>query len=109
MYAIKQAEVLLFGQKIGELYQTAKGFSFAYLPDYQGIPLSLSLPVEKREFFSESLFPYFASLIPEGWLKAKYVELQKIDEQDIFGLLLNNGENLLGAVQILRRGKNDTM
>lgn len=103
MRTLKQADVLLFGQKIGELCQTSSGFSFAYLPDYCGMALSLSLPVEQRTFFSETLFPYFASLIPEGWLKAKYVALQKIDEQDGFSLLLNNGENLLGAVQVLRR------
>lgn len=106
---MRKADVLLYGDKIGQLWQDQAGFHFAYLPDYQGIPLSLSLPVEKQEFFSESLFPYFASLIPEGWLKAKYAKLQKIDEPDKFGLLLNNGENLLGAVQILRRDKNDTM
>lgn len=103
MHTIRKADVLLFGQKIGELCQTSSGFSFAYLPDYCGMPLSLSLPVEQRTFFSETLFPYFASLAPEGWLRAKYAALQKIDEQDEFGLLLNNGENLIGAVQILPR------
>lgn len=103
MRTVMQADVLLFEQKIGELSRTSAGFSFAYLPDYHGMPLSLSLPVEQGTFVSEQLFPYFASLVPEGWLKAKYAELQKIDEQDLFRLLLNNGENLLGAVQILRR------
>ncbi|QXO17004.1 HipA N-terminal domain-containing protein [Vibrio ostreae] len=39
---------------------------------------------------------------PEGWLKKRYSELQKIDENDPLGMLLSNGKNLLGAVQLLR-------
>ncbi|TCT16512.1 serine/threonine-protein kinase HipA [Bibersteinia trehalosi] len=100
---MRKADVLLYGDKIGELSQDHRGFCFAYLPEYQGIPLSISFPIAQKAFYAEQLFPYFASLVPEGWLKQKYVDLQKIDEQDLFGLLLNNGENLLGAVQIVRK------
>lgn len=103
MHTIRKADVCLFGDVIGELRQEPSGFYFAYLPHYQGIPLSLSLPIEQREFYSENLFPYFIGLVPEGWLKEKYAEVQKIDPCDLFGLLLNNGKNLIGAVQVLRR------
>ncbi|MDD0824217.1 HipA N-terminal domain-containing protein [Mannheimia sp. AT1] len=103
MHVIRKADVLLYGEKIGELSQDGEIFRFAYLPDYQGVPLSLSLPVKQREFVTQQFFPYFASLVPEGWLKAKYADLQKIDNRDLFSLLLNNGDNLIGAVQIVGR------
>ena len=103
MYEINRtANVLLYGEKIGVLTQDKTGFHFSYLPEYQGLALSLSLPVAHQTFHSEQLFPFFSSLIPEGWLKQKYKQFQQIDERDSFGLLLNNGKNLLGAVQILR-------
>ncbi|WP_338564930.1 hypothetical protein [Erwinia sp. E_sp_W01_6] len=38
-------------------------------------------------------------------VKKRYSRLQKLDEQDLFGLLLQNGENLLGAVQLTAEGK----
>lgn len=96
----RKGNVFLFGKQIGEIEQNKEGFTFRYLGDYQGIAISLSLPVEKREFYSKELFPYFVSLVPEGWLKDRYSKIQQIDERDLFGLLLGNGENMLGAVQI---------
>ncbi|WP_150539058.1 HipA N-terminal domain-containing protein [Actinobacillus vicugnae] len=103
MRSIKRsAKVFLYDEPVGQIYQDERGFHFFYFKNYVGIPLSLSLPVAQQSFHSEQLFPYFASLIPEGWLKAKYSVLQKIDEQDQFGILLNNGENMLGAITIKR-------
>ncbi|RDE66274.1 type II toxin-antitoxin system HipA family toxin [Aggregatibacter segnis] len=99
---VRSARVFLYGDFIGLLREDKYGFHFAYNPDYRGIPLSLSLPVEKSPFHSDILFPYFASLIPEGWLKKKYATYQQIDEHDLFRFLMNNGENMLGAVQIRR-------
>ena len=97
----RQVIVFLYGKKIGYLRQDEQGFTFEYLEGYQGLPLSLSLPVAQKMFHSKTLFPYFASLAPEGWLKHRFGELQKIDEQDLFGILIQNGENLLGAVKLV--------
>lgn len=98
----RQVVVFLYEQKIGSLRQDEQGFTFEYLSDYQGIPLSLSFPVAQRIFHSPTLFPYFASLAPEGWLKRRFSALQKIDERDLFGLLIQNGQNLIGAVRLER-------
>ena len=97
---VRSGKVFLYGEFIGLLREDHSGFHFAYTPDYQGIPLSLSFPIEQSPFHSATLFPYFASLVPEGWLKHKYALHQRIDESDMFRFLLNNGENMLGAVQI---------
>lgn len=42
------------------------------------------------------------NLVAEGWLKKIQSQAQKIDENDSFGLLLENGKDLTGAVTILR-------
>ena len=49
-----------------------KGYRFSYytkylsLPDAQ--PVSLPLPLANKPYESESLFPFFLGLLPEGWL-----------------------------------------
>lgn len=96
----REVKVYLQQDFIGFLRQTERGYEFEYAENYQGKPLSLSLPRSKKQFFSPSLFPYFASLVPEGWLKKRYAETQRIDEKDIFSLLVNNGNNLIGAISI---------
>lgn len=97
---LRQVSVFLYGKRIGYLRQDEQGFTFEYVEGYYGVPLSLSFPVSQRVFHSEILFPYFASLAPEGWLKRRFSELQKIDENDLFGILIQNGDNLLGAVTL---------
>ncbi|MEZ8105688.1 type II toxin-antitoxin system HipA family toxin [Vibrio genomosp. F6] len=98
----RKVNVLLYGKLCGVLSQNRQGFSFEYDPKYKGRSLSLSMPIEERCFDSKELHPFFLSLAPEGWLKKRYSELQKIDENDPLGMLLSNGKNLLGAVQLMR-------
>lgn len=97
--------VYLHNIQVGNLVQTDRGFEFSYLPDYTGHAISLSLPVDIRHHFSSSLHPFFKGLAPEGWLKKRYSEIQKIDEKDLLGILIANGNDLLGAVTL--RVEND--
>lgn len=98
----RKVKVLLYGKFCGVLSQNAHGFTFEYDPAYKGRSLSLGMPLEKNRFESKALHPFFLSLAPEGWLKKRYSELQKIDENDPLGMLLSNGKDLLGAVQLMR-------
>lgn len=95
-----KANVFLFDKHVGVLEKHGKGYTFSYQRDYFGPPLSLSLPLNELPYNSETLFPFFKSLLPEGWLLKQYARSQKIDERNEFGLLINNGEDLLGAVAI---------
>ncbi|EIQ0245481.1 HipA N-terminal domain-containing protein [Escherichia coli] len=97
----RRVKVLLYGQVVGELSQNDSGFLFQYAQDYYGPAISISLPVAQRQFPSETLHPYFASLAPEGWLRQRYSQIQHRDENDLLGMLIDNGKNLLGAIQIL--------
>lgn len=97
---LREVTVFLYEKPIGKLYQTDDEFIFEYNEAYYGVPLSLSFPLTQRVFRSKTLFPYFVSLAPEGWLKARFAELQKLDEKDLLGLLIQNGQNLIGAVRL---------
>ncbi|WP_084063455.1 HipA N-terminal domain-containing protein [Marinobacter antarcticus] len=44
--------------------------------------------------------PYFSGLCSEGWLKRVQAFEQRIDPEDSFTLLINNGKDLAGAVTI---------
>lgn len=91
-------EVLLYDVATGTLSESGERYSFTYYPNYTGPALSLSMPVRPQPYLSEKLHPFFKGLAPEGWLRKRYSELQKIDDKDLLGLLMQNGQDLLGAV-----------
>lgn len=97
------ATVFFNAQVAGELRETdSGGFEYQYKPEYlaDGTPLSYRLPLQQEPFKSEVLFPFFENLAAEGWMKEVQSVNQKIDERDTFGLLLQNGDDLAGAVTL---------
>jgi serine/threonine-protein kinase HipA len=44
---------------------------------------------------------YFENLVAEGWLRKVQAQAQRISEGDRFGLLLENGRDLVGAITVL--------
>lgn len=90
--------VWLYNKPAGTLSEEEMGFVFCYLTNYTGRAISLSMPVRSEPYLSEELHPFFKGLAPEGWLRKRYSEIQKIDDNDLFGLLMQNGNDLLGAV-----------
>lgn len=97
------ALVLLAGKPVGKLEHRDDKFIFTYDADYHGPAVSLSLPVRSQPYVNMNrLHPYFAGLAPEGWLSKVIEQKQMIDASDMFGQLVANGEDLIGAVQIRR-------
>lgn len=94
----RKIAVWLYNQPVGALSEEEVGFAFSYLTHYRGRAISLSMPVRSEPYLSEELHPFFKGLAPEGWLRKRYSEIQKIDDKDLFGLLMQNGNDLLGAV-----------
>jgi len=94
----RKLEVFLYNQRVGLLSEEPQGYCFTYYRDYHGPAISLSLPVRTEPYLSKKLHPFFHGLAPEGWLLKRYAEIQKIDEKDLFGLLMKNGNDLLGAL-----------
>ena len=97
----RKVNVFMFGKLAGTIEELNDQFAFTYSDNYKGKSVSLSLPITQKTHLSKELHPYFTGLIPEGWLKKRFSEIQKIDERDTFGLLSANGADLLGAITIL--------
>lgn len=101
-----KAAVYFHDIKAGILSDIRDGYEFRYLEEYlskpDALPLSYNLPLRLSPFHSAKLFPFFENLTSEGWLLSVQSRTQKIDENDSFSLLLENGEDLIGAVKIFK-------
>ncbi len=88
----------------GILRQAESGYTFTYDRPYiaTGPPISFNFPLQEQSFKSSYLFSFFDNLASEGWLKKIQSKAQKIEENDKFGLILENGRDMVGAVTIIR-------
>jgi serine/threonine-protein kinase HipA len=89
----------------GELEKTGdENFIFSYDEKYlnsNNPSISLTLPKAEKRFESDSLFPFFDGLIPEGWLlNLASKELRLNPLRDRFELLVNLCHDTIGAVHI---------
>lgn len=87
----------------GLLKQVGDQYSFTYDSEYlkDGVPISISLPLQASPLVDSDLHPFFENLVSEGWMRKLQSQQQSIDEQDPFGLLLANGRDLIGSVTVL--------
>ena len=80
------------------------GYVFRYDSLYlkeESVPISLTLPIRSEAFESESLFPFFANMVPEGANRRLVCRNLRIDEADLFGLLCAMaGKDFIGAVNV---------
>ena len=92
----------MYNELAGVLVENDNEYIFSYDKGYKGKPISLGMPLNVRSHTSNELHPFFKSLAPEGWLKKRFSEIQQIDERDLLGFLIENGNDLLGAISIKR-------
>lgn len=87
-----------------------KDYSFQYLDEYVDSPLpqvSVTLPKQKEVYMSQHLFPFFSNMLPEGTNKRVICRSRRIDEEDVFGLLVAMADqDFIGAVNV-KSIKND--
>jgi len=99
-----KAAVYLRGKRAGTLERTTKGFRFRYDREYLTTenpePVSLTLPLTEKAYESETLFPFFLGLIPEGWLLDITSRTLKIDPENTFQLLVETCGDCIGAVTV---------
>lgn len=104
MEAYRTAYVYVRDSFAGTLKETDAGYSFIYDDTYLEVEnptaVSLTLPIQKEEYTSKTLFAFFDGLIPEGWLLDIVSRNWKIDRKDRFGLLLVACKDPIGNVQI---------
>ena len=82
-----------------------KEYVFVYDKEYLKLsnkkPISLTLPLQKEEFKSPYLFPFFYNLLAEGKLKDIQCKELRIDKDDDFSrLILTTKENTIGSITI---------
>lgn len=103
---MRKATVLFKGEEAGTLTQQDDGaFAFQYQASWvndKGKPgISLTLPKRESAFHSDFLFPFFYNMLPEGSNKQLVCKLNKIDQNDYFGLLVTIAKNdTIGAVTL---------
>ena len=104
MEAYRTAYVYVRDTFAGTLKETDSGYSFIYDNEYlsntNATAVSLTLPMQKEEYTSKTLFSFFDGLIPEGWLLDIVSNNWKIDRKDRFGLLLVACKDPIGNVCI---------
>ncbi|EKD51741.1 MAG: hypothetical protein ACD_62C00188G0005 [uncultured bacterium] len=100
-----RAKVYFKNTLAGHLTKEDKQFSFTYNTDYleqqNAVPISLTLPLSSEPIISKKLHPFFAHLIPEGWLFDLNAQSLKIDAKDEFAMLLATGKECVGAVSVM--------
>ncbi len=105
---MRKARVLFKNEEAGVLIQYDDGsFSFRYHDDWVANTskqsISLTLPKTEKEFHSKHLFPFFYNMLPEGSNKKVVCKLNRIDQDDHFGLLMTTAKNdSIGAVRIIK-------
>jgi serine/threonine-protein kinase HipA len=98
----READVFFEDRLAGRLTELARGYRFTYDGAYlrDGRAISLSLPLRAEPFESETLFPFFAGLVPEGWYLRIVSPTVKVDPGDAFGLLVKTCGDCVGAVSV---------
>ena len=103
---MKTAYVYVNEELAGMLTENNDGsFVFSYTDGYLNnnskTAISLTLPKTKKEYRSESLFPFFFNMLSEGVNKQVQMQKFKIDENDYFSLLLATAkEDTIGAITV---------
>jgi len=98
------------GVPCGYFIQTENNeYSFTYLEDYRGPPISLTMPVRSEPYTFNRFPPFFDGLLPEGILLEALIRQNKIDAHDYMAQLEAVGADMVGAVTALpdsmKRGK----
>lgn len=101
---MRKAKVYMRNELAGFLTETTDGYTFLYDVNYMTgsapEPVSLTLPVQPKQYESKILFPFFDGLIPEGWLLDIAEKNWKLNARDRMGLLLACCRDCIGAVSI---------
>ena len=103
---MRQLGVFYNNAKAGVLTEQnpGRGYEFRYDSAYLlsgGKSISVTLPKNRQIFQSDSLFPFFTNMLPEGANRSIICRRLRIDENDFFGMLsAMAGKDFIGAVHV---------
>ena len=75
-------------------------WSFVYLDNYQGTPVSLTMPLQVEPYRFTGFPPVFEGLLPEGPQLESLLRLHKIDRGDTFRQLVTVGADMVGSLTV---------
>lgn len=76
------------------------GYVFKYEGNYQGQPISLTMPINQKIYEFEKFPSFFEGVLPEGPQLEALLRQAKLDRNDYFGQLVTVGADLVGAVSV---------
>ena len=99
---MRKCKVYIHDIEAGILMETdAREYVFAYNDGYKGDPVCLAMPVTKKPYRSDHLFPYFFNMLSEGSNRQVQSMLHHIDENDDYGIMLATAQyDTIGAVTV---------
>jgi serine/threonine-protein kinase HipA len=98
---MRHARVYMLGEPAAILREEAEGrYLLVYDEGYSGPPISLTMPVQEREFSFDRFPPFFEGLLPEGVMLDSLLLHNKLDRTDLFAQLLTVGADMVGAVTV---------
>ena len=108
---MKQAKIYRKDILAGLLTEDGGEYRFCYENSYlnskDAVAISLTLPLQEKEFVSPVLFPFFDGLIPEGWLLDVALRNTDISILDRMSLLLLCCKECIGSISVVPINKQD--
>ncbi len=89
----------------GLLWRDETGYHFEYDDDFirnnELYPISINLPKSQKTYHAKQLFPFFQSMLSEGYNRQMQCKALGIDIHDDWNLLINTcGHDTIGAITI---------
>ena len=75
-------------------------YLFTYHETYYSSPVSLTMPLIKHVYEFDHFPSFFEGLLPEGVMLEGLLRNYKLDKNDLFGQLIQVGNDLIGAVTV---------
>lgn len=99
---MKKAKIFADGVLAGYLieWEKNKKYEFAYLPEYQGPEISLTMPLRQKVYRFDRFPPFFDGFLPEGFMLEGLLRKAKLDKDDHFEQLVRVGQELVGNITV---------
>jgi serine/threonine-protein kinase HipA len=106
---MRKAKVFVADRAVGELHEIeiGKKYRFEYYEDYDGEPVSITMPSSKKVYEYDTFPPFFDGLLPEGYQLEALLRTAKIDRNDMFKQLVAVGDDMIGNVSIQEINQNN--
>lgn len=98
---MRKADIFVNDVKAGVLVEVnSSQYEFTYEDNYQGHPVSLTMPLKNKHYTFFSFPAVFEGLLPEGLQLEALLRDKKINRYDLFKQLIECGADCVGAISV---------